>query len=267
LERFRITSRANETLKRAAALKEKKARDAEGRFAAEGGTLLAEALSAGVFPEEIFAADRASARADRILAPFEALSFRRFDLPDDVFEKVTVEAASDGILSVFSSDALPRLELPEGGADLIVLENVQDPGNAGTALRCAAAFGFAGVCAVGCADHRSQKATRASMGALFRVPVRVFSSTGECFDFLEKAGVSSVALALKEGAVPLTSLPFPARAAFWIGNEGSGLSGEAVRRASGVSVIPMQNAESLNAGVCAGVVAWEVFRRKAERRG
>ena len=128
-------------------------------------------------------------------------------------------------------------------------------------IRSAAAFGFDGVLLVDCADPFSGKAVRASMGAVCRVPVRTFSKTEELFDFLRREKIRSVAACLGERAVPILDTDLESPLCILIGNEGKGLSREAVEKADLVSVIPMEDMESLNAAAAAAIFLWEVKRR------
>jgi TrmH family RNA methyltransferase len=154
---------------------------------------------------------------------------------------------------------------PVEGDRLLLAEDLQDPGNVGTLIRTANAFGFDGVILAGaCADPFGPKAVRASMGAVFRRRVWTMSS-GEAILALKEKGVPLVAAALRADAETLGKWEFPQRLALAIGNEGHGLSAEMLEAADRVVRIPMEpGAESLNAGAAAAVLLWEVYRRREE---
>ena len=143
-------------------------------------------------------------------------------------------------------------------ARLIALENIQDPGNVGTLIRTAASFGFDGVILVDCADPFGAKAVRASMGAVAHVPVAMFSSTKEAFDMLKGQGVRSIAACLSPDSLPITETDLREKVCIWIGNEGKGLSPEAVALSDAASIIPIESTESLNAAAAAAIFLWEV---------
>ena len=144
----------------------------------------------------------------------------------------------------------------------IILENVQDPGNIGTVIRTANAFGIGSVVLAGsCADHYSIKAVRASMGAVFRQRVDIV----QIADLRSFAGSNSLRLyaaALSEKAVDIRSIDCKG-CAIAVGNEGGGLSSELMEICEGKVIIPMTlHAESLNAAVAASILMWEMRRRE-----
>ncbi|MBR5702304.1 MAG: RNA methyltransferase [Oscillospiraceae bacterium] len=154
---------------------------------------------------------------------------------------------------------------PVAGDRLLLAEDLQDPGNVGTLIRTANAFGFDGVILAGsCADPFGPKAVRASMGAVFRRSVWTLSSA-EAIRALRVQRIPLVAAALRADAQTAGECRFPPRLALAIGNEGHGLSSEMLEAADLVVRIPMESgAESLNAGAAAAVLLWEVYRRRGE---
>ena len=261
MEWIRITARGNGAVKEAASLREKKYRDRLGLFPAEGFTLLREAVESGIDPEKVFAAERSE---KRVASLFESSSFggRFYLLPDGVFEKITSEKGSEGVVSLFPARAAKGEPDPENGSFFLVLENLQDPGNVGTVLRTAAALGCDGVYLAGCADPFSPKAIRASMGAVFHQRFQIFSGSGEVFSLLKENKIVSRAMALKKDAALLSEVSFAGKTAFWIGNEGHGLSKETLSQCEGSVLIPMREMESLNAAVAASILLWEKARRE-----
>ena len=152
--------------------------------------------------------------------------------------------------------------IPPGEAlcRVIVLENVQDPGNVGTVLRTADAFGMDLVVLCGaCADPYNPKTVRASMGAVFRQSVVKTDVDG-----LDGAlrGLPLYGAALAPGGTDVRALP-AGPLAVAIGNEGQGLTAPLLEKCAGTCRIPMQpRAESLNAGVAAALVMWEMVRER-----
>ena len=187
---------------------------------------------------------------------------RGFLLSPGVFEKITEEKGSEGILSVFSRDLLPAFPALRGSLRLIALENVQDPGNVGTILRTAASLGIDGALLCGCADPFSSKAIRASMGAIAHIPLRFYPDVSALMDEMDAFGISTVAATLAEESVPIGQTQLTAPICVLVGNEGQGLSRQAVSRAAKKCIIPIRNLESLNVAAAATVFLWEIVRRE-----
>ena len=141
---------------------------------------------------------------------------------------------------------------------VIVLENLQDPGNVGTVIRTANAFGMDAVVLVGnCADLYNPKTVRASMGAIFRQ--RVVQTDMQGLEELLKANsLRLCGAALSDSAKEIGSTELKSTAVA-IGSEGQGLSREFLSRCDGQLIIPMEeHSESLNAAVAAAIVMWEM---------
>jgi TrmH family RNA methyltransferase len=223
-----ITSRDNEKLKLVRKLHARRWRDKLGLFFAEGEDLVEAALSAGIEPVELLVAEESVEPA--LLAEVSTLAhpprviavFRRADLPDD--------------------------ERPDVG---LALWQVADPGNVGTLIRTADALGPAFVAlSEGCADPTGPKALRASMGALFRVPLVSF----------EDAGRPWIALVAHDGT-PLGELEHRRKATFVLGAERLGLPDEVLAQCDAQASIPVAGrADSLNVAVAGAIALYELAR-------
>jgi TrmH family RNA methyltransferase len=146
---------------------------------------------------------------------------------------------------------------------LVVLAGVQDPGNLGTILRSAEAFGAdAAISLPGTVSHWNPKAVRASAGSIFRLPV-IASSETECIQHLRDAGVQIMA-AMAHEALPLDEHNLRGSIALVIGAEGSGISPELAGQCDARVTIPCPGpVESLNAAVAASVLLYETARQRA----
>jgi TrmH family RNA methyltransferase len=231
-----ITSTHNARLKAIRKLRmRRREREREGRFVAEGEDLLAAADAAGWQAEERFVASGSGLAGTEV-------------------EPRLLESAS-GLASGTRALAVYRerwLEAPIGPC-CVYLHGVLDPGNVGTILRGAEAFGAASLAlGPGCADPYSPKAVRASMGAVFAVPlVRV----------ADAATLPGTRIALVPGAgVALRELPELAEATVLIGAERAGLPAELVAQADLTAHIPIAS-HSLNAAMAASVALYELARR------
>jgi TrmH family RNA methyltransferase len=226
------------------------AREEKGLFLCDGQKLLQEALRSGASVETVLWKENRA--ADLPPFPQEAL------LPADLFDYVSPMANSPGPLFSVRMPSAPDLYKV---SRVLALEELQDPGNVGTVLRTADAFGVDLVVLLeGCADLYAPKTVRASMGAVFRqTAVRM---DAEAFvSFCREKHLPLWGAALTDTARDLRSVPLDP-AAVLIGSEGHGLSRELLRACDGEIIIPMSGeAESLNAAVAAAIVMWEMQRR------
>ena len=226
------------------------AREEKGLFLCDGQKLLQEALRSGASVETVLWKENRA--ADLPPFPQEAL------LPADLFDYVSPMSNSPGPLFSVRMPSAPDLYKVRR---VLALEELQDPGNVGTVLRTADAFGVDLVVLLeGCADLYAPKTVRASMGAVFRqATVRM---DAEAFiSFCREKNLPLWGAALTDTARDLRSLPLDP-AAVLIGSEGHGLSRELLRACDGEIIIPMSGeAESLNAAVAAAIVMWEMQRR------
>ena len=226
------------------------AREEKGLFLCDGQKLLQEALRSGASVETVLWKENRA--ADLPPFPQEAL------LPADLFDYVSPMANSPGPLFSVRMPSVPDLHVVRR---VLALEELQDPGNVGTVLRTADAFGvYLVVLLEGCADLYAPKTVRASMGAVFRqAAVRM---DAEAFvSFCREKNLPLWGAALTDTARDLRSVPLDP-AAVLIGSEGHGLSRELLRACDGEIIIPMSGeAESLNAAVAAAIVMWEMQRR------
>ena len=139
---------------------------------------------------------------------------------------------------------------------------LQDPGNLGTILRTADAFALdLVILCEGCTDPTAPKVVRATMGAAFRQPVCQMPLT-DAVSALRAQQIPVYAAALEPDSVPVPAEGLPARAAVIIGNEGRGVTAAALEQCDQKLIIPMAGrAESLNAGVAAAILIWEMTKK------
>lgn len=240
-----ITSTANEKVKFVKKLHDKKNRDAENLFIAEGVNILSD-LKEGFSVKEIFATDKTADIAENLAKKYGAC----LTLVSESVMKVLADTVSpSGILAVIG---IP-LSKPEV-KNAVVLDGVQDSGNVGTIIRTAVGAGFSDVYLVDSADAFSPKTVRASMGAVLRANV-IKARAEELEDYL--AGYDKVAMDM--GGDDVFSYRPERKVAVIVGNEAHGLS-DFARKFSDVTLsIPMQGGqESLNVAVAAGIAMYVI---------
>ena len=250
-----ITSRDNAKIKYACAVRDsEKQRATDGVFFAEGPKLILE-LCKSCTPAVVYATGAALARTPALAALQSVTTL----VAPHVAEKLAGTKSSQGVFALLQTPA-PPTHLLHSARRLLALEGVQDPGNVGTLLRSAAAFGFDGVLlGPGCAAPFAPKTLRASMGAAGRLPVLVVSDLPAALTALRGRGVTCLAAALYHSR-PLDEVgtDFPGGVCLVIGSEGQGLTDAAVAACDAAVRIPMTDlVESLNAGVAGSVLLWQ----------
>jgi RNA methyltransferase, TrmH family len=267
-------------------------------IAVEGPKLIEEGLRAGLAPEGLLVGEVGEAHLERIFAAAretdEGISRSRiFRTTDKLFASAAGTETPQGVAALFRprewafEDVLRGAALPDGSfqgvpAMVVVLAGVQDPGNVGTIVRSAEAFGATGVITLrGTADPWSPKAVRASAGSALRLPLLRGMAPSVALVQLRVANVSIYAAVSgvkhgsdmqnrvrKEGNDPAGARGLSANladsCAILIGSEGHGLPPELEREADGIVSVPIsEQVDSLNAAVAASVLLFEAARQRS----
>lgn len=267
-----IASRQNALLKLTASLTERKYREREGLFRFDGKKLFLEGLDAGI---PLFAVLFRESSVDAIIdaagdrqLPREC---RAVILPDDLFDRISEERAPEGVIcishhldkfhKIITIDKCRALNKEDFGGQTLLLESVRDPGNLGTIIRSAAAFGVSQiVLSSDCADLYHPRVIRAAMGTLFHTRVLIAQDIVGVVKSLSRFG-RVYAAALDETARQLGDISFGEWDAVIVGNEGHGLSDAVLAACTDKVYIPMApGVESLNAGIAASLLLWEFYR-------
>ena len=216
--------------KRAAKLNTKKHRETERLFLAEGTAFIVEAPAP---PLQVFDEEEQVRRVSMLKTP-------------------------TGPVGVFRFLDVPEGQLLSASERIVLLHGVQDPGNVGTVLRSAHAFGAGVALARGCADLYNPKTVRATMGSIFQAPVARELDSMAFLGQAGRAGFGTVAAVPEEGGAP-RSLP-SGRVVICVGAEGAGLPGEVVQACEAKVTIPSL-AASLNAAMAASILLYEAYSR------
>lgn len=257
-----LTSRENPFVKECIKLlSDAKARRKSGRFVVEGARLCEDAARSGVVIDTVLATPSAAVKyADRFDA-IAACARRTVMMSDAVAKALSDTGSPQGIVCLCAMPASSTWSCRPDGR-YVALENLQDPGNLGTVIRTAEALGIDGILlSSGCCDLYNPKVLRASMGGVFRLPLRTVDDF--CAELRALGGQTAVlACVVDRDAAPITGVDFDGAVAV-IGNEGNGLTADAVAACTHRITIPMAGrAESLNASMAAGILMWELCRQR-----
>lgn len=184
---------------------------------------------------------------------------------DSVFSQMSDTLTPQGILTVVRQYHYRPDEL-NGSANTplyLVLEDLQDPGNVGTIFRTAEGAGVTGIFMTkNCVDIYNPKTIRSTMGSIYRVPFICTDSIDEILEWFSQNGVATYAAHLK-GEKNYDQQDYRKGTAFFIGNEGNGLTDELSQKADHWIRIPMEGKlESLNAGVASAILMYEAARQR-----
>lgn len=277
-----ITSRQNRRVVELMKLDDRRAREKTRTFRFDGVKLLCEAIRRGVEMEAVFlrvgTAERVAVRMEELYGctPADA-GCPVFGVEDSLFEKISQENAPDGVITVakyidkshnliiiYKEDEVTvRKDAP-----VLLLESVRDPLNVGAIIRSAAALGVGHIImSADCADLYHPRTVRTAMGPLFSLPITRVEDLAGTVRSLRAEGRRIYAAALDDTALRLGSPEFNAEreghpVGVVIGNEGHGLSESVIAACDRSVYIPMEaDTESLNAGVAAALLMWELSKQ------
>lgn len=259
-----INSKDNRTVKHISKLvKDSKYRKRSGAFTVEGIRLCDDAIRSKINIDTfIYTEDAYRKYKDKIDA-FIPYCNRVCICSEHIFSSICDTKTPQGVLFVIK--ALDKCEcsgkMNKENGIVLALENIQDPSNLGTILRSAEAFGVDRiVMSDNCCDIYSPKVIRGSMGALFRIEFEILNDLPKYINDFNSCGTSYAAI-LDRDSKHLKDMTFEGRSLIAIGNEGSGLTEDTSGACSEHLFIDMKgSAESLNAGVAAGIILWEMSK-------
>ena len=268
-----IVSKDNPVLKKAQKLLTRKGREEAGSFLVEGRKLISEAASAGFRIENVFVDSGALQCGEAAEGEYE----NEIALEEKLFRNLARTVNPQPYIAVVRRPGLTedcRREGAEsaaqfpapgpvlGGERVLILDRISDPGNAGTMIRTALAAGMSSVwCLKGTADAFSDKAIRASAGAVFHIPLVEGLDAADCIDRARRMGARL--FVCNAGGENVYNKTFAGRFAVVVGSESAGVQEAFLDAADEVAGIPMaEAAESLNAATAAAVVMYEALRQR-----
>lgn len=252
-----IESNQNQWLKKIKALQQKKCRQQYGQFVLEGGRFLQEALDKQAQLEVVLIAEDHIQEAEQWLKDYDGTVLT---VKKGLLEKALNTVTPQGVAAIASKPDWSHLSLADQHSVLVV-DGVQDPGNLGTIIRTALASGADAVyCLKGTVDLYNDKVLRATMGAVFTQPVMMIEDHEIFLEMLRQEGFQTIVADIR-GEVYHDQLPYPKKAALVVSNEANGP--QLVKEGDHYVKIPLHGgAESLNVAVAAGILLYELERRK-----
>ena len=264
-----IESKQNARVKELRASLLRLSRGNAGAIGLEGLNLVTEATQSGLQITSVFVATGHENLLETLRLP---ASTELLSMPAEILASAVTTEAPQPIAAlaqppIWTWDSAFTGQIRESAQPLIVvLAGIQDPGNLGTILRSAEAFGAS--CAIslpGTVSQWNPKAMRASAGSVFRLPI-LAATPDECFDRLHTARIQTIA-AMAHEATSLHQQNLAIPTAFLIGSEGAGLPYELAARCDARVTIPCPGpVESLNAAVAASILLYEASRQRGRNR-
>jgi TrmH family RNA methyltransferase len=242
-------------------LRLRRGRERRGLALAEGVRLVEEALAARVVIRHVLTSPalEATPRGYALKAALERSGHPAEHVSERVFGELAATEHPQGILAVVEPPRFGLEDLSVGPrAPALVLDAVQDPGNVGAMVRTAFALGAAGILALpGTAELSNPKTLRASMGACFRLPFVLLDEPA----LRDWAAMNQIRVLVAAADGPPPDRKSPEALAIAVGNEGAGVGASLASWAYGRIGVPLRaGAESLNVGVAAGILLYEVTR-------
>ena len=237
----------------------------------EGCRLCEDALESSVAVDKLIFTEDRKELVSSWYGLFECLndSCEYLLVSDQIFRKLSSTVNPQGVAMIVSEPEVyhqDKIDLPKDGSGkdiYMVAEAVQDPGNLGTMIRTADAFGFSAVILLpGTCDPYQDKVLRASMGSVWHIPIIRCNDPEDLFVYFGENGITTYAMHLKGEELKEGNITLPA--AYFIGNEGRGLSDETSSKCDKLLKIPMPGkAESLNAAAAASIMGYVFVNLRA----
>lgn len=262
-----ITSRENERIKKACALKQKKERQKQRKVLVEGWRLIVDAAAQGLSPVQCFITPQAATheRFQGLYALGKRLSWQFFVVAPKVYDKLKETQHPQGIAAVlpYFTTALDLTERIAPQRPIVYLQSVQDPGNLGSIIRTAAAADAgAVVLSRDSVDVYNDKVLRSAMGAVFKIPLvtDVDMETLQAYCLRTHRRLTGAAAS---GSSSYTQLDYAQARVLAFGNEGNGLTLPFLQACAETVTIPMRpETESLNLAAAVGIVLYKAWERQ-----
>lgn len=242
-----ITSRNNREIIETVKLRKKKHREEEKLFLIDGTKLLFEALNSDIPIQKIYAVkDWLEKNANHLME----LEIEEVSIP--VMEKLSGVKSSEGVVAI--AQIIPQNTL-DYSDKVVILEDIRDPGNLGTIIRTADAFGYQNIIlSKNCADIYNEKTLRSTMGSLFHINIFTNLDILKSIEELKNKQYTIIGTSLAGKDVEINNIEIPEKVAIVLGNESNGISEAVLKECTSLQKLPIIGAaESLNVSVAAGI--------------
>jgi TrmH family RNA methyltransferase len=233
-------------------------------YVIEGFKMASEAIDGHIPIKCAFFSEEAYHKYADLALKMKHMDIQTYEVSKDIFEKLSDTKTPQGITCIAKMLDKPlTADKIDSNGKYLAIEQLQDPGNMGTIIRTADAFGLDGIIlSVGCVDVYSPKVLRSTMGSIFRIPIIVVDDlTATLRGLSQKNMITLAAVVGGTDAIPLDEIKVCSGVVVVIGNEANGLSDEVINACTEKITIPMSgNAESLNAAVTAGIIIWKISK-------
>lgn len=246
-----INSLDNSTIKRIKKLKQRKYREEEKKFLAEGRKF----LDFDYQPELIILKENFE-EIENINQKLEKFNCRKLVVNDKIFKELTSQENSQGVILVYPYCTSDINSLQK---NIVILDKVQDPGNLGTIIRVADAAGFKDILLTkGSVDCYNEKCVRSSMGSIFNMNI-IYMEEVALLKYLKENNYKLQITALEKNSIEYTQMTLVDKNAIVFGSEGNGVSKEFLNSADECVIIPIYgSAESLNVAMASGIILYKV---------
>lgn len=260
-----ITSSSNKLIKEIKMLQKRKERWSKKSFFIEGTRAVEQCIKSNAKIKHIvYSRDILGSEIDKVLYLIDEENYETYEISNKLFKEISDTDNPQGIMAIVSFDEFSLGDILKENNFIIVLDRVQDPGNLGTIIRTADAFGANGIIVTnGCVDVYNPKTIRSTMGSIFQIPIVHMGEMREVLEVLKQENTSIISSSLNTDKYSY-DIDFKTSCAIVIGNEAQGISKEVLNLSDQLVKIPMVGeAESLNAAIASGVLMYEVLRQRS----
>jgi len=259
-----IKSKENSKIKYIRSLNTKKSRENDRAFVVEGIKFVGESIKENADTKFVLISESSSLRNEvsDLIQILKEKEIEFFICEENIFNSIAETINAQGVLSVVSKAVYDKLKVLNDYKFIVMCDRIQDPGNLGTIIRTADAFGPAAVIMnKGCVDVYNSKVVRATAGAMFRVPFIIGETSEEIIDIVKTAGFKIISTVVSS-EYSFEDIIESEKICVVIGNEGQGISQEIIEASDMNITIKMNGrAESLNASIAAGICIYEIRKK------